>query len=549
MITDQVLDSTSRSSLELQAWRQRLSAWGEVALTRRRRSERRDPRAAQLPAPPPGARRGTHPTVLELDPMTAEYCTYEACEGLLVLAPELSAGRRAVPWARPLLLTVVLAFLGAAVAWPRPALVTGTALSICIYSAALVYRSWLFMHSFDAGSVESISDAEALALPEAALPTYTVMVPAYREPTIIAELVRRLELLDYPHAKLDVQLLLEDDDLPTIAAALEIVTELPVQIILVPASMPRTKPKACNFGLQLARGDYIVIFDAEDRPEPLQLRRAVAAFSRLGPEVACLQARLDYYNGRQNIITRWFEAEYLVWFRHMLPGVVATGGTVPLGGTSNHLRRSALEVAGGWDAHNVTEDADLGIRLARLGYRVGVLDSVTEEEANSDFVNWAKQRSRWYKGYLQTALVHLRHPRALHQQLGTRGLLGFVMLVAGTPLLALLNPVFWTLSLLYLLTASEEIAALFPPAVYYAALLCWLLGNSSIVYASLLTARLADRPHLVLAALLSPLYWVMMSVAAVKAVVQLVQDPSYWEKTTHGLLARHVHVEQDHAAA
>ena len=253
------------------------------------------------------------------------------------------------------------------------------------------------------------------------------------------------------------------------------------------------------------------------------------------PSVACLQAKLVYRNANQNLLTRWFTTEYAMWFSQLLPGLVAQGAPIPLGGTSNHFRREILERVGAWDAFNVTEDADLGIRLHRLGYSTRVLDSTTYEEANSDFVNWIKQRSRWYKGYMQTWLVHMRDPRRLYRALGPRAFLGFNLFVLGTPLLALINPIFWAMTVLWFLTNSAIIASLFPSWLYYLGLFSMIVGNSAVIYSSVVSARATGNPELVLAAVLSPIYWLMMSIAAIKALVQLISAPSFWEKTTHGL--------------
>jgi cellulose synthase/poly-beta-1,6-N-acetylglucosamine synthase-like glycosyltransferase len=299
--------------------------------------------------------------------------------------------------------------------------------------------------------------------------------------------------------------------------------------------MPRTKPKACNYGLQLTGGEIVTIYDAEDRPEPLQLRRAAVAFRRLGPEVACLQAKLHYHNLGDNFITRSFGAEYLSWFAFMLPALAGAGGPVPLGGTSMHVRRDALERVGAWDPHNVTEDADLGVRLHRFGYRTEVLDSVTLEEANSDFVNWVKQRSRWYKGYLQTWLVHARHPVRLWRELGTRAFVAFNVVVGGTPMLAALNPVFWLLALLWLAGRPQVLQMLFPAWLYYPAMVCLAGGNFLAVYRLVVGVRMLGRLDLLGAALCSPVYWAMMSIAAIRAIAELTVKPSHWEKTVHGL--------------
>jgi cellulose synthase/poly-beta-1,6-N-acetylglucosamine synthase-like glycosyltransferase len=422
-----------------------------------------------------------------------------------------------------------------------------------LYLGALVFRVHTFVRALTAPPVLAISDEEALALWDRSLPNYTVLVPAYGEPEVIKDLVRELRKLDYPVDRLDIKLLLEEDDIPTIRAAEEVVAGPPFEIVRVPYSEPRTKPKALNHGLRLARGQpgrgMVTIYDAEDRPEPLQLRRAVAAMRRADPSVACLQAKLAYYNADQNILTRWFTVEYAMWFSQLLPGLVAQHAPLPLGGTSNHFRRAVLEELGGWDAYNVTEDADLGIRLHRMGYRTGVLESTTYEEANSDFVNWIKQRSRWYKGYLQTWLVHMRHPIQLWRELGPAGFIGFNLFVGGTPMLSLLNPIFWGMTLVWFAVHPMWISGLFPAWLYYLSLLCLAVGNFAFVYTTMVAARITGSPRLVLASIMSPAYWVMMSIAAIKAILQLVHAPSFWEKTFHGLDRRQEAEVRERAAA
>jgi glycosyltransferase involved in cell wall biosynthesis len=207
----------------------------------------------------------------------------------------------------------------------------------------------------------------------------------------------------------------------------------PFEVVVVPPVGPRTKPKALNYALLDSTGDIVCIYDAEDRPDPLQLKKVAATFRQLGPEYACVQAELAYFNADENLITRWFAVEYRAWFTQFLPQLSRVEAPIPLGGTSNHFRRELLVQLGAWDPYNVTEDADLGIRLHRQGYRVAVLDSVTYEEANTDFVNWIKQRSRWYKGYAQTYLVHMRHPIRLLRDVGLAGFVRFNLFVGGTP--------------------------------------------------------------------------------------------------------------------
>ena len=403
------------------------------------------------------------------------------------------------------------------------------------YVAAIIYRLALFRASNGKNTTEVVSDEEARSVPDVELPIYTVMIPAYREPEVIDELIRRVTLFEYPPDRLDVKLLIEADDDVTIRAIEDAIPGDQFELVLVPAAEPRTKPKALNYGLTLARGEFVAIYDAEDEPEPLQLRRAAVALRRLGPDVACVQAKLTYHNPMQNLITKWFTIEYALWFSFFLPGLASMNAPIPLGGTSNHFRRVALQALGAWDPYNVTEDADLGIRMFREGYTVRVLDSNTFEEANSDFVNWMKQRSRWLKGYLQTFAVHLREPRELKRELGWKGLLHFTMFVGGTPILAIVNPIFWLMTLLWFVAHPAFIQAIFPAPVYYLGLLSWAFGNFLLVYVTVMSCRIAKRGELLVPALLVPLYWVMMSMAAIKAVSQLFAAPNFWEKTVHGL--------------
>ncbi len=404
-----------------------------------------------------------------------------------------------------------------------------------VYVVCITYRGYLFVRSTRADVSEVVTDEEAWSIPDAELPTYTVMIPAYREPEVINNLVASIARLEYPVNRLQVLVLVEADDDETIDAVRDQDPGSQFTLVLVPPAEPRTKPKALNFGLTLARGELVAIYDAEDEPDPLQLRRAAVALRRLGPEVGCVQAKLSYNNPDQNLITRWFTIEYSMWFSFFLPGLASMRAPIPLGGTSNHFRRLALRSLGGWDPYNVTEDADLGIRMFREGYTVRILESVTLEEANSDFVNWVKQRSRWYKGYLQTFFVHMRSPRELAREMGWKGLAHFCIFVGGTPVLAILNPVFWLMTALWFIAHPAFIQEIFPAPVYYLGLACWVFGNFLLGYLTLLSCRITRRGEFLYAALAVPAYWVMMSMAAVKAAWQLVGRPAFWEKTVHGL--------------
>jgi glycosyltransferase XagB len=347
--------------------------------------------------------------------------------------------------------------------------------------------------------------------------------------------MRNLAALDYPTEKLEILVLLESDDEETIAAARAARPPATVRLVVVPDAQPKTKPKACNVGLFLARGELLVIYDAEDRPEPQQLRKAVAAFEHAGEQTVCVQARLRYWNDSANLLTRMFALEYGYWFGVMLPGLDRLRLPIPLGGTSNHFRVDALRRLVGWDPHNVTEDADLGLRAAVEGYRVGVIDSDTDEEACSELRPWIRQRTRWIKGYMQTALVHTRSPRRLVQQVGVLNAFGFLLLIAGTPLTFLLAPLMWAGTAAWYGFGEPHLPLVNSGVFWTIALINLAIGNGVMIVLNLLGAVRGHGWRTAPFALLNPFYWVLHSFAAWRALVQLIHKPFYWEKTPHGL--------------
>lgn len=383
--------------------------------------------------------------------------------------------------------------------------------------------------------MEAISSEEVAALREEELPRYTVLVPLYREAEVIQSLIESLARLDYPPEKLEVLLLIEEDDKETLEAAKAAHPPGHFFFVLIPPGVPRTKPKACNVGLFFATGEFLVIYDAEDRPEPDQLKKAVIAFRKGDPDLVCVQAALNYYNARENFLTRMFTLEYSFWFDYMLAGLHRLRLPIPLGGTSNHFRTDRLRELGGWDPFNVTEDADLGIRADISGYKVGVINSTTYEEANTQVGNWIRQRSRWIKGYMQTALVHSRRPLYLLRRLGLRRTLGFLLLIAGTPLTFLSAPWMWGMFLIWVLTGTKGLDPVFPPPILYISLLNLLFGNAIAIYLNMLAGFKRRYDDLIPWSLLNPIYWVLHSVAAYKALWQLFTRPFYWEKTRHGI--------------
>nr|WP_156524335.1 glycosyltransferase family 2 protein [Gordonia sp. LAM0048] len=413
-------------------------------------------------------------------------------------------------------------------------------LSVCAvyFLASSIDKFVLITRGMSGRGVLRVSDEDARVIPDDDLPVYTVLLPVYGEPEIVTNLVAGVGRIDYPADKLDILLVLESDDHET-RAAVEDADLDRITTVLVPPSEPRTKPKACNVAMSLPseRSDIVTIYDAEDIPDPLQLRKAAAVFAASPPDVASVQARLGYYNERENLLTRWFAIEYDQWFSYMLPALSASKCVIPLGGTSNHIRTDVLREVGGWDAYNVTEDADLGIRLARYGYRTVVLDSLTGEEANADVVNWVRQRSRWYKGYLQTFLVHTRRPLDMVREIGLVPALRISNLTAGMPIANTLNLLFWALLLVWFAGKPDFMHSLFPGPIYYLCLLMFTVGNLATIMLGVVSARTQGKPYLLGAALLVPGYWFLQSMAAIKSMAQLIYKPSYWEKTVHGLSA------------
>ena len=375
----------------------------------------------------------------------------------------------------------------------------------------------------------------ARALTEDELPVFTVLVPMFREPEMLPHLAEALRKLDYPMAKLDIKVVLEAEDHETIEVARRLGLAGVFEVIRVPPSLPQTKPKACNFALRFARGDYLVVYDAEDRPEPDQLRKVVATFQRAPADVACLQCRLNYYNVSENWLSRMFTLDYSLWFDHILPGLERLRIPIPLGGTSNHFKIEVLRELHAWDPFNVTEDADLGIRLTQKGYRVGVVDSTTYEEASCHAGNWVRQRSRWLKGYMQTLLVHTRRPLHLIRTVGVLGFLGFLVFIGGTVLSALLNPVFWAIYLLWLVLLTTGFDPIFPQILLFLSLFNLLAGNGAFIYLSMLAPIRRSWLDLIPYSLTAFGYWVLISTAAYRALWQLLHNPFYWEKTQHGV--------------
>lgn len=404
-------------------------------------------------------------------------------------------------------------------------------------------------------TIKKISQNEIAYYNDDDLPIYTIQLPVFKESEVIYKLAYNLQNLDYPKVKLDVKLLIESDDEVTFNAIKNLKFPCIFDPVVIPYAQPKTKPKACNYGLHFSKGEYLTIYDAEDIPDSDQLKMVHALFHKLPDEYIVVQCALNYFNKTENFLTRMFTLEYSYWFDYMLPGLDGLGVPIPLGGTSNHFKFDKLMELGGWDGFNVTEDADLGIRAYAKGYKVTVLDSTTYEEANNAFYNWIRQRSRWIKGYMQTYLVHMRNPMKLLKEVGWNGFFGFQFFIGGTFFTFLAYPLLLFLLLFYFLatldfsnhlfgdyttTGIQKLFKLvFPDWVIIISVFNFFAGNLLMIYINMIAVFRRKSYSLILFAIANPVYWLMHSISSYKGLFQLISKPFYWEKTNHGLTKAH----------
>lgn len=511
----------------------------------------------------------------------------DAVNGLARARPELSAKSLLWPWQATALTVCALGLLIAVAIRPQATAAFAFGLLALPFFCVVVLRVAAICRLVSGGA--HIEERPAIA--DDNLPTYAVLVPLFREAQTVPGLIEALARIDYPQHLLEISLIVEEIDRDTRAALAAADLNAAMRVVVVPDGAPRTKPRALNFALATATGEIVVVFDAEDTPEPDQLRRAAAVFrsssraqnvqpdaslhqaphglAEWGPNentrpLACVQARLNIYNRHDSWLARQFTLEYTALFDAILPALQRHDLPVPLGGTSNHFDRALLEKCGGWDPFNVTEDADLGIRFARLGARVEVLASTTWEEAPASFPTWIGQRTRWLKGWMQTYVVHMRQPGRLWRELGAWRFTGFQLLMGGMIASALVHPWF------YLAIAADLIASP-PPAPDPApistplgippdttldvntaqarvepggggqtsSLLFWigvinlLAGYLSAMALGALAVTRRGWASLGWQAVLMPVYWLLISLAAHRALIQLITAPHLWEKTDH----------------
>jgi cellulose synthase/poly-beta-1,6-N-acetylglucosamine synthase-like glycosyltransferase len=425
-------------------------------------------------------------------------------------------------------------------------------LALDAWSAVLALWFLLFIGLRLIGSfVPRLPQPKLRRLPDHQLPVYTIIAALYREAKSVGPLMQAIDAFDYPREKLQVILVLEPNDLATRAAIARLGPMPHVQVLIASTTGPQTKPKALNCALPFARGSFTAVFDAEDRPDPGQLRAAIDAFRSHGSDIACAQASLCIDNFEESWLTRTFAAEYAGQFDVFLPGLAAMRMPLPLGGSSNHFRTAVLREVGGWDAWNVTEDADLGFRLARFGYRSVTFDSTTNEEAPIRFKAWLGQRSRWMKGWMQTWGVHMREPRRLWREAGSRGFLTLNIIVGGNVLTALAYPVLVIELAAYLLTniTGGTSGLFFTGTLSPMHIATITAGFASTVLIGLMGLARRDRLRSGWVLALTPFYWGFLSIAAWRALWQLWRDPYRWEKTEHGLTQSRHSIETPRAQA
>ncbi len=365
------------------------------------------------------------------------------------------------------------------------------------------------------------------------LPNYTVLVPLFNEANMVSGLMQALEAIKYPSSKLQILLICEAIDPQTIARV-KFHMRAPFELIIVPKGHPQTKPRALNYAMQYARGNFITIYDAEDRPHPNQLLTAISAFNAK-PHWGALQAPLDYFNAEQNWLTRQFSLEYAALFHVWVPWLMQHKFPFPLGGTSNHMRRAALEKVGGWDAYNVTEDADLSFRLAAYGYDIGYITPPTEEEAVSRLPDWHFQRARWIKGYMQTWQVHMNQPfrpaglKALRRFICLQLTLGMTLLSVWFYVPAIIA---MTTALIWIIVSGQTI----PLHPFY--LLSFIISISTAILIGAIGAVRAGKPNLIKCAIFMPAYWALLFAPSLRAIWELRRIPFHWHKTEHGVSSR-----------
>lgn len=491
---------------------------------------------------------------------------YSALNELVDRQPEESAYRILVPWQKGVILftaVVLLLLIGSNPYFWLFVLFTITNIIYFLMNPVKFYISLQGMSGTN--KVIDISDEDIQNLRDEDLPIYTVLVPLFHEQEMLPHILQNIANIDYPRDKLDVKILMEEEDTETLDKARklglfgnveEIISPMSeaeyhaflsiFHPVVIPHADIKTKPRACNYGLKRSRGEFVVIYDAEDFPDPEQLKKVVIAFQRLGPQYACVQCLLNFYNPRKNLLTRWFSIEYSYYYDFYIQGLDKIDAPIPLGGTSNHFRMKILRELGAWDPYNVTEDADLGMRIARKKLHTAVLNSHTYEEAVTEVPSWIRQRSRWVKGFIITWFVTMRHPVKVLKDIGLKNFLIFQTGFGGNFYLPLMNLFLWLVMLAGFII-PEYFSHWFDFWPFAAlAVFNLLVGNIFFLVMMVIATWKEKQGDLLIYAFFSPIYWILMSIGAWKGTLQLIFKPHKWEKTSHGTEIIHEQVIIEH---
>ncbi len=480
--------------------------------------------------------------------------SYSALMELMERQPDESAYRILVPWQKWAIVLfgiIILLFIVVNPFFTAFVLFTLINISYFVMNPVKFYISLKGMARTK--KVIYVTDEDLKAITDDELPIYTILVPLYHESEMLPHVMLNISRLDYPHEKLDVKILMEEDDEETLGKARRLGLFGNIQEFISPMTMDeyrrflsifhpvvvphaeiKTKPRACNYGLKRSRGEFVVIYDAEDYPEPDQLKKVYLAFRRVGIEYVCIQCLLNFYNPRKNMLTRWFSIEYSYYYDYYIQGLDMINAPIPLGGTSNHFRVRTLRELGGWDPFNVTEDADLGMRIARKKYRTGVLNSHTYEEAVDNVRSWIRQRSRWVKGFVITWLVTMRHPIRVFRDIGLKNFIIFHLAFGGNFYMPTMNiPLWLVFGLSFFIPAFFASWFDFWPFAVIA-VFNLIVGNLFYLVLMLLATWREKQYDMLIYSLFSPAYWLLMSIGAWKGILQLLRAPYKWEKTMHG---------------
>ncbi|MGL4405892.1 MAG: glycosyltransferase family 2 protein, partial [Notoacmeibacter sp.] len=361
-----------------------------------------------------------------------------------------------------------------------------------------------------------------------------ILVAMYKEADVAGQLISALKKINWPQTKLKVFLICEEEDLETKEALIKVGIPANFRMISVPDYGPRTKPKALMYALPLVEADYLVLYDAEDRPDPDQLLEAYQMFQSSGPKTACVQAPLDITNSNHSVLTALFAFEYSALFRGLLPFLSRFNLFIPLGGTSNHFRLNVLREIGGWDPFNVTEDADLGLRLHRYGYQTKTINLPTLEDAPEELQVWIKQRTRWFKGHMQTWMISLRNPRLLITEIGWPSFLISQIMLGGIIVSALAHPILLAsivfMGMHYFMGAAAPVIS---TPLAFLDFINVMLGYFAFMLLGYVSIRRNEKIGVWKRFLAIPPYWALLSLAAWRAIFQITHSPHSWEKTPH----------------